>query len=143
MGDKMKYVRRNSEGVLIDNGNKTSYLKGLRQFINELCLRNLSTFKGRENASQFILKKRSVLPVYIDKETFLFPSESIRNFNCVYLNYHEVLNIESYQENYTKITFYDLSELVINISYPKIARQIVRVELILNCKNNMKINENK
>ena len=134
MGDKMKYIKRSSEGTMISGSSKEYVTKGLRQSINDMCISNLSTFEGRERAAGVILNRKSVLPIYVNKDVFLFPTESIRNYECIYINYNELLSFKGISNNETMIVFYDLSEVHIHISFEKIRKQISRVQTILELK---------
>ena len=137
MGDKMKYIKRSSQGTMFSRKNKVYIPKGLKQYINELCISNLSTFQGREKAAGILLSRKSILPIYVNKDICLFPTESIRNYDCIYINYNELLSFKGLSSNETKIIFYDLSEISVNISYEKIKKQVVRVQTILAKKNTM------
>lgn len=131
MGDKMKYIKRSSEGTMISKSSKEFVKKGLKQSINEWCIKNLSTFEGREKAAGILLNRKSVLPIYVNKDIFLFPTESLRNYSCIYINYNELLSFTELSTTETRIIFYDLTEIVVPISYQKIKMQIVRVQTIL------------
>lgn len=134
MGDKMKYLKRSVEGTMLSYKNKEFQKKGLKQSINDLCIRNLSTFEGREKASGILLNRKSILPIYVNKDVFLFPTESIRNYNCIYINYNELLSIKRFSNGGTKIIFYDLTEITVDISYERIKNQVHRVQRILEQK---------
>ena len=120
---------------MFSRSSKEFITKGLKQFINDLCVKNLSTFEGREKASGIILNRKSILPIYVDQEMCLFPTESIRNYGCIYINYNELLSFKAQSNKETKIIFYDLSEILVNISYEKIRKQVIRVQTILTQKS--------
>ena len=131
----MNYIKRSTQGIFISGNSKEYLTKGLKQSINDICIRNLSTFEGREMAAGILLNRKSILPIYVNSEICLFPTESIRNYGCIYVNYYELLSFKEVVGNETKIVFYDLSEIFVKISYQKIRKQVVRVQTILAEKN--------
>jgi len=131
----MKYIKRSTEGILVTGNKKVFMSKGLKQLINDLCIRNLSTFEGRERAARVLLNRKSILPIYVNDDICLFPTESIRNYACIYINYNELLSFKEMNKDETKIIFYDLSEIFVNVSSEKIRKQLVRVQTILAEKN--------
>lgn len=130
----MKYIQRSMNGIRIYDKNERELKKGLKEFINSLCIQNLSTMKGREEAASIILNKKSVLPVYINEELLLVPTESVRNYNCIYFNIHKVLSFEYIENKKTKILFDDLTALEVPISMKKLQNQLLRSRCILNTK---------
>ena len=56
MGDKMNYLRRNKEGIEINNELGSVFINsGLKKYINKLCMNNLSTYEGRRiSTSNFL-----------------------------------------------------------------------------------------
>ena len=130
----MKYIRRTSQGILVLDKKEKYLTKGLKQFINEECIRNLSTFEGREQAAKVILKHQSNLPIYVNEDTIVFPTKSIRNYDCIYVNYHEVLSLTETIRGNTKIIFNDLTEIKVDSSLQKIKKQLFRAQTILAIK---------
>ena len=117
---------------------KETYLKqGLKQHINKMCINNLSTYEGRREASRAILQRKSILPIYVNPHIFLYPTISVRNFYCTFINYFEVLSIIRMGEKRTKIVFHDLSDINLDINYKKINNQHLRIENILKLKSNL------
>ncbi|AIO18707.1 ComK protein [Candidatus Izimaplasma bacterium HR1] len=131
----MKYVKRATEGILVLD-KKAKYLtKGLKQYINDQCIKNLSTFEGREQAARIILNLKSNLPIYVNDEIILFPTKSMRNYDCIYVNYHKVLSFRESLNGFTKIIFSDLTEIEVDASLVKIKRQLLRAQTIFELKN--------
>lgn len=131
----MKYVKRSSEGIMVLDRKAHFYTRGIRQFINDLCIKNLSTFEGREKAASSVLSIKSNLPIYVNEEMLLFPTKSIRNFDCIYVNYHKVLTVKKKSEGLSKVIFDDLSELVVDVNLTKLKRQYKRATTIYDYKN--------
>jgi|LGOV01.1.fsa_nt_gb competence protein ComK len=132
----MKYLKRESQGILIMEEKEVYLKQGLKQYINKMCINNLSTYEGRREASKAILQRKSILPIYVNPQIFLYPTISVRNYQCTFINYYEVLSIIRMTEKRTKIVFNDLSDLNLDISHEKINNQHQRIENILNLKVN-------
>ncbi len=126
----MKYLKRSSEGIVVIDKKTRTYTIGVKHFINELCLRNLSTFEGRVKASSKVLNVGSNVPVYVNENMILFPTKSLRNYDCIYINFLRVLNVEEGLNGLNKVIFDDLTEVNVNVSITKIKRQMVRSNII-------------
>ena len=131
----MKYIKRTTEGILVLEKEARYLTKGLKQFMNEACIQNLSTFEGRKQAAQIILNHTSNLPIYVDEDTIMFPTKSIRNYDCIYVNYHQVLSLKETIGGSTRIVFNDLSEIKVDTSIVKMRKQLFRAQTIFKAKN--------
>lgn len=131
----MKYIKRSKEGILVLDKKATYLQRGLKQYINDLCIKNLSTIEGREKAAKKLLNITSNLPVYVNEEIILFPTKSIRNYDCVYLNFHKILTLKKQDNISSKVIFDDLSEVVVGISLKKLKRQLLRANTIYEIKS--------
>lgn len=127
-GDMMKYITRSNVGILIDG---QEYSVGLKKYLNSLCIKGLSTFDGRVEASKIILKKRTNPPVFISPEVCLFPTKSIRDYNMIYINYFEVLSVSYVDNKSCLLVFNDLSRLYLDIPKNRIDKQLKYTEKIL------------
>lgn len=129
----MNYIRRSVEGIEISyKGCFEEINRSLIDYINDLCINNLSTYHGRLNASKKILNSKINLPIYVNESLFLFPTESVRKASCFFLNYYEILSIKAIRDNKSKIVFLDLSVLILEISHLRIQKQMEKVEIMLN-----------
>lgn len=130
MGDTMKYITRDIQGVLIVSNEQKVLQRGLRQYLNDLCLQEFSTFEGRIKSVQQRFQLYTNIPVYINAMCLLVPTKSIRETDVVYFNYHRTIGIQKVEEN-CRILFDDDSTLLISTSYLKIRKQIQKAELLL------------
>lgn len=137
MGDTMNYVTRSMDGTVVSGNELFTYKQGIKSYINSLCLKNLSTFEGREKASAYVLNHKSNLPLYINENIVLFPTESLRNYECVYINYLEILSVQERDYGLTKFIFNDLSELNVNITHSKMKKQMKRALTIYEYKKKL------
>lgn len=134
MGDNMKYVKRTCEGILVIDKRAKHYNLGLKQYINQLCIENFSTFDGREQASKAHLKVSSNLPIYVNENLILFPTKSRRNYDCVYVNYHKILSLKDCKNGLSKVIFDDLTEIELETNYSKLSTLYQRANLIFKLK---------
>ena len=124
----MNYVSRSRYGITVNlqNGVEKHYHKGLIEFLNECTLEGLSTYEGRIKSVGKVLNINSKVPVFIDKELLLFPTKGTRNYDCYFINYHQVLSISKWPSNQTKVVFNDLTTIILDIDNKKINKQMER-----------------
>lgn len=126
----MNYLTKDEQGTKISRNN-TFIIKSnsLKYVINQMCIKNISTFEGRKKAISIIFKIKTLIPIYINNEIFLFPTSSLRAYDVYYINYEEILSIRKV-ENYTELLFKDLTILRLKSSYYMISKQMERVNSI-------------
>lgn len=128
----MNYLLRNNQGIKIGYNNECKFINvGIVNYINKLCINNLSTYKGRIDASKKVLNTTSKLPIYIDDTIVLFPNISIRRYDCILINYMEILSITKVFNSKCRITFNDLSVLFVDTSHQVIVNQMRKTQLLL------------
>jgi len=133
MGDNMYYVKRSDLGIcVVSKDGKQYYKMGIRKYLNLLCLKNMSTYDGRRLAALIFLKIKSNVPIYINKETIVYPTKSIRVYDTVFVNYIEVLSVKQINPVTTLFTFTNLDELIVRVSPKKIAKQHSKVKILIN-----------
>lgn len=132
MGDRMNYIKRNVEGIEINSVNGSiMFATSLKKYINNLCMKNLSTYNGRREAISVLLGEKNNVPIYVDKETFLYPIKSIRLFDTVFVNFNEVLSIKMVGIGYTKFIFTNLFEITLEVSIHKVKKQHLRIGKVM------------
>ena len=128
----MYYIRRNDNGVFIkDESREYSLRIGLKNYINNLCMENLSTFEGRKNATIKHLNQKNIIPIYVDDKVFLYPTKSLREYDMLYINYYSVLSFRKVDSVNTLFIFNNLDELIVNVGIKKIIKQHQRIETII------------
>lgn len=127
----MKYITRCKNGVKVISKNREILNYGLIEYINMLCLNELSTYKGRITSTKKTLGIISNIPVYVNNNIMLFPTRMIRDYDCVFVNYTQVLSVKK-QGDSTLIVFDDLTEISIPTSINKVKIQIKKCKLINN-----------
>lgn len=129
----MNYLVRSEIGIKVvsKTGEIQEIKKGLIEYLNQCAMKNLSTYEGRVKSVKNVLGITSKIPVYIDHENLFFPSKGIRNYDCVFINYCYVLSTTRWHSNQTRITFHNLTDLIIDVEYKKINIQIKKCEKII------------
>lgn len=128
----MNYITRDIKGILIndelgDNIIETTLIK----YINNLCIYNLSTYDGRKDSIGMFLGVKTNIPIYVDKDIFLYPTKSVRCYDTVFVNFNEVLSIKKVEKGYTKFIFTNLHEIILEVSFNIITKQHNRINKIL------------
>lgn len=114
----MYFITRNERGITVRDEHKTSmYKQGIKQFLNQLCMEHHSTFEGRIEAARYTLNKRNNIPLYINDETILFQTMSIRSYDMFYINSVHTLFIKERDMGTCIIVFDDFSETIVKGNY--------------------------
>ena len=83
-------------------------------YLEDLCLRNGSTYEGRRQAACSYLHIRQKAPIYIREGLLLFPSRSAQAEGCVWLNYCAIQRAEA-QDHMTRFIFHDGQEMIVDM----------------------------
>ena len=124
----MNYIKRNQFGILKDN---IQLETSLISHINDLCINGLSTLKGRTEAAKRLLRIARLVPIMVDENKMLIQTKSLREYDCVLINYYNLLSVVRIDNITTKVIFRDLSEIIINTSFKKIKGQVSLCERLL------------
>ncbi len=137
MGDKVNYIRRNEDGIEVNSELGSIFVNSsLKKHINNLCLKNLSTYDGRRDSTSKFLRENNNIPIYVDEEIILYPTKSIRCYDTVFVNFKEVLSVKKVGNGYTNFIFTNLSEIKLEVSINKIKKQHLRIKKIIDYLNN-------
>ena len=127
----MYYLKRHNKGIIIkDESSEYLVSSGIKKYLNNLCMNNLSTFDGRRKAIVKLLEQKDNIPIYIDSNNFVYPTKSLREFDMIYINYFEVLSYKEIAYKKTLIVFKNLEYLVVDIDMKRIERQHKRIKKI-------------
>ena len=133
----MYYIRRSNKGILIKNENREFTVDtSIKKYINSLCMKNLSTYDGRRVSTSKLLGENNNIPIYVNEEVILYPTQSIRCYDTVFVNFQEVLSIKKVGIGYTCFIFTNLSEIKLEVSIYKIKKQHNRIKKIIDYLNN-------
>lgn len=116
----MKYLQRNSRGILIDGTYEVD--SSIRKYLNSLCLKYGSTYEGRIQATKDYLNRYKEVPLFINKDVVLIHVGSIRYYETTLINATKILSITQKKE-VVKIVFDDCSEITLKVSFKRIVLQ--------------------
>ena len=134
----MHYLKRTNFGIHVSFSDEDVFIKNsLKNYINDLCLKNLSTYDGRRESVVSLLKEKCNIPIYINNSTFLYPTKSLREYDMLFLNYYEILSFRKVDSRKTLFIFNNLSEMIVNISINKVIKQHKRIEFITDYLDNL------
>lgn len=93
---KLQYLTRVPTGLLVSYNSVNEVINSYPiKFINSLCIEYLSTYNGRRIA---VIKKygfKKLTPLYVNEHILLFPTGSSRDFDTLWVNYHEIQHVYS------------------------------------------------
>ena len=77
-------------------------------YLNEMCLMNGSSLKGRQEAFIYQMKTKKFIPVVVNisKHEVYFPTKSKKAHDCIWINYANIQNV-MYYHSYCRISFKD------------------------------------
>lgn len=77
-------------------------------YLNEMCLMNGSSLKGRQEAFIYRMKTKKFIPVVVNisKHEVYFPNKSKKAHDCIWINYANIQNV-MYYHTYCRISFKD------------------------------------
>ena len=107
----------------------------LERYLNNLCLDDLTTLKGRIDAIKEKYHIVKNVPIYIKDNLVLFPTSNKKQYSNIYLNSVYIKKIIPKEEN-TLIIFYDNQKLIIDKHYHKIKLSYEKCLKIINQNKN-------
>lgn len=132
----MNYITRSEKGIIVSSKNDTYYPVGLIQYLNNKCINELSTYKGRIDSVRKLFGFIATPPLLINKENILFFTKSIRNYDCLLINYCSVLSYRKDNDYSTKIVFANFEEIIVQTKYSQIKKQYQKAEIVYNYRKN-------
>lgn len=111
------------------------------EIMEESCKYFGSTYAGRKDSAKSILGAEYKVPILVEDSSnlIIFPTNSPRSEDCVWIALNRVQNFEKIDAINTKITFDNGKELIVATSYRSFENQISRasrLDLILRKRKN-------
>lgn len=107
-----------------------------KKLINDLCLRNLTSYETYLKSVKRILHIKTNIPIYISSKLIFFPICSIRNYECLWINYRNIKVIYNDDEK-TIVIFANGERIIVNIRIGKMIKLIENVHKIISYKENV------
>lgn len=128
----MLYLRNNQSLSEIVFKNHTSYFeKSAFSVAKAICERKLFTYETRAALTKKKLQVKVRIPIYINKEILLIPTKSPKNYDCIWLNYFNIVKVIK-KNHYCEVVFSNLQTLTLKESYSKIMKSLKVANLISN-----------
>ena len=87
MFDEILYITRGNRSTIIQYSNSIQEINvTLDNYLNSLCLKELTTFKGRLEAIKNNYHLIKNVPIYINSKIVLFTTNNIKSFDNIYIN---------------------------------------------------------
>lgn len=139
VGMMNKYVlirkKENGSECLNQQGNWVEDFRKPKEIMEEMCLAHGSTLKGRADAFCKITGFHQKPGILISESTMeiFFPCESMKNENCVWLCFNDILKIHSIKDDSsTEIQFISGAKAIVPFEIRVIRKQMNRCEKFMN-----------
>ncbi|WP_046175396.1 competence protein ComK [Domibacillus indicus] len=102
------------------------------KIIRQSCIRYLSTYDGRRDASARILGINRKVPINVDhlKGTYLFPTISHLKPDCSWITLSHLKCLEKIDKKQTKISFTDGQSIIVPVSPLAVYNQIMMTKVL-------------
>ncbi|MCF0105397.1 MAG: competence protein ComK [Holdemanella sp.] len=130
------YYDYESSKIACVYANRKEYLTypSISSYLNQLCIKNGSTLKGRTEAFKKLTGARKFIPVFVSDDIIYFPTASLKACDCLWIRYEAIHHVE-YKEKTCILFFKDATRLLYkNGNRMKgIFQSIQRYKLITTC----------
>ncbi|GGJ91647.1 hypothetical protein GCM10007063_12820 [Lentibacillus kapialis] len=102
---------------ILEESNERNSVHRPDQIINNTCILNGSTLKGRRDSMKGLLKLNSKVPVPVvpEKGVYMLPTCASKNKNNVWISFYQINDFEQC-DNRTYVSFHDGTGLFVNVS---------------------------
>lgn len=121
---------------IIEEDNVIFINRNSMKIIDDGCRFFGSSYEGRVKGTKNLLKINAKIPIIVEESSrlILFPTESPRKENCMWLSLNKINDYEQIDKNTSLIKFSCGKDMKINVSYQILDNQILRatrLEIIL------------
>ncbi|KAB7665377.1 competence protein ComK [Bacillus sp. B1-b2] len=90
------------------------------------------SYEGRREGTRKLMNYNHKLPIIIDESNsvYFFPTHSPNNVDCVWISFHNILDIKETEDLKVAITFRNLQQLNIDVSLHTINNQLMRTNAL-------------
>lgn len=94
----IEYISNNKEGVIICINNESFQINNRAAYIIEhLCKLNFTSLLTYNKSVKYLSKYKYNLPLVLNKNLILVPSKAIKEYDCLWINYQQVI---AFKDNY-------------------------------------------
>lgn len=126
----IEYIKHNNLLTYVYKTYETNIIhKPVISYIKTMCYQHLFDYQGYKNAIKRVFGYKYKIPLYIDTQIQLIPTERIKNYENIWVNFQAIEKIISLDSN-LEIQFYSGHKLRIKVSMNTMKKQIKRLEQI-------------
>jgi len=128
----MDYIIRDEDFCIYEyqNNQVTIFRMSLNRYFNDFLTNRFSSLDGNNFSMKSLFQYVSMIPIFINEETLLFPIYGSRSKRSLWINYHEVKSFHIQSNKEIILTFYNHSQMKL-LKNTSFLRQIKRCEEIL------------
>lgn len=128
----INYIENTALGTKINTHLTEKYYKESSIYIiNYICLAHLKSYKSYKEAIKKIFNYHYNIPLILNENIILIPTENIQSYNNKWINISNVKLITKVSNDETKLMFKNGLEYTFNISTDKINTYTKRIDKIL------------
>lgn len=121
----MNYIIDLGDRIIV---NKVVIYKTIRSYVNSLCIKNLSTLKGRIDATKKILNIKYNVPMYVSKDLILFKVNDKNS--TIWINYVSIKDF-GYKDKVATFLFNDLEILKMEVNKDTLLKRMKKIEMLI------------
>ncbi len=130
----IEYIINNAYGCLVfQNGTEYQFKISNLSFIKKMCFEYLFTYESYLKSVQKKTGKVYKLPIYIDESLMMIPTQRIRNFDNIWINYAAIKKFYQHKDG-IELIFNSEIKLIVDISIESFRREIKYLDIIKNEK---------
>ncbi len=109
------YLKRSNRAVIVylKNHQQEEINQPLEVFLNQYCLKDLTTLDGRMKAISTIYHLRKQIPIYLSNQFILIQTKNKKEIDNLYINSYNIIDIVK-DYNHTIIYFNDSSKIEVD-----------------------------
>ena len=118
INEDILYLKKTNRATIIKYKNKSEVEVNiiLEELLNNYLLNDLTTLKGRLDAIKKVYHIYKHIPIYLEKNIIFIQTHNKKHLNNIYINTCNIIDMIK-DNNKTKITFLDMSDLIIDTPY--------------------------
>jgi competence protein ComK len=107
--------------------------KPIMKLLEEACLNNCSTYEGRRQAVIHFTNYTQRIPILINQfeKIIAFPTHSPEQSHCIWIFFHQILEISPINKTQSLITFKNYKQLQLNISFHTLHEQCKKAAICI------------
>jgi len=127
----IEYIKHQQLSTIIYQTKRDEIInKSSISVIHDLCMKHLFSYEGYKKAIKKQLGFQYKIPIYINYHIQLIPTERVKNYENIWLNYYLISEINNLGIK-SEVIFYSGRKLIVETKYHILMKQIKRLEQII------------